>query len=330
MTLALVTAAVMIAALAAYALTGGADYGAGVLELFASGPRKSAQREVIEQAIAPIWEANHVWLILIVVLLFVGFPAAFAELSIKLHIPLTVMLVGLVLRGSGFVFRSYDPQPARGSERWGTIFAASSLLTPLALGVSLGAAISGRLSATTGFVSAWLAPFPLLVGGAVLSLFVLTAAVYLTHETSDAALQDDFRRRALVAALLSGGLAWAAIISGRSGAPHIYAVLIEARWAIGFQLLTATAAGALLASLWLRRYRAARWLVMLLNALVIAGLGRAQYPYILYPTHPIAQSAPASVLGPVLAVLGIGTLALVPSLYKLYALFKSQPASKHS
>ena len=95
----------LLVALTVYVLTGGADYGSGVWDLLASGPRAAAQRELIERAIGPVWEADHVWLILVVVILFTGFPAAFAAIMTFLNLPITLMLVGIVLRGSAFSFR---------------------------------------------------------------------------------------------------------------------------------------------------------------------------------------------------------------------------------
>src|SRR6185503_10028786 len=125
-------AAVMAVALNAYVLTGGADFGGGVWDLFAAGPRRDRQRALIAESIAPIWEANHVWLIVVVVVLFTAFPPAFAMLGTVLHIPLTILLVGIVLRGSAFVFRSYG---TRGRSRWGAAFASASIVTPLLLGI---------------------------------------------------------------------------------------------------------------------------------------------------------------------------------------------------
>jgi cytochrome bd ubiquinol oxidase subunit II len=109
MPLELLLAVVILAALVVYALTGGADYGGGMWDLLARGSRAAQQRDVIEHAIAPIWEANHVWLILVVVVLFTGFPSAFAAMMIALHVPVTLVLLGIVLRGSAFAFRKYDP-----------------------------------------------------------------------------------------------------------------------------------------------------------------------------------------------------------------------------
>ena len=139
----LIITGVIGAALILYTLTAGADFGGGVWDLLARGPRAADQRRVIAEAIAPIWEANHVWLILVVVLLFVCFPAAFAAISTALHIPLTLMLVGVVLRGSAFTFRAYDPKPGAGARRWSQVFAIASLITPITLGVTLGAVSGG-------------------------------------------------------------------------------------------------------------------------------------------------------------------------------------------
>src|ERR1700737_4839204 len=133
-----IIAGILVLALNAYVLTGGADFGGGVWDLFASGPRRDAQRTLIAKAIGPIWEANHVWLILVVVILFTAFPAAFATLGIILHIPLSLMLIGIVLRGSSFVFRSYGARDDATERRWGRVFAIASLVTPLLLGVIVG------------------------------------------------------------------------------------------------------------------------------------------------------------------------------------------------
>src|SRR3982750_261254 len=143
-----------------YALTAGADFGGGVWDLLAFGDRRGRQRALIADAIAPIWEANHVWLILVVVLLFTAFPPAFARLMTVLHIPLTLLLFGIVLRGSAFTFRSYDSRRDSVQRRWGRIFAIASTATPLLLGTILGATATGavveqRLTSDTSFASTY-------------------------------------------------------------------------------------------------------------------------------------------------------------------------------
>jgi cytochrome d ubiquinol oxidase subunit II len=145
LTLAEVAAWVIVVALNAYVLFGGADFGGGVWDLLASGPRRRRQQELVANAIGPIWEANHVWLIVAVVMLFVCFPAAFAAFGTVLHIPLSLMLIGIVLRGSAFVFRSYSYGPRSEQRRWGQIFAVSSLITPAVLGMCVGAVVSGNV-----------------------------------------------------------------------------------------------------------------------------------------------------------------------------------------
>ncbi len=172
---------VLLISLTIYVLTGGADYGGGVWDLLATGPRKLKQREFIEHAIGPIWEADHVWLILVVVILFTGFPAAFAAVMTSLNLPITLMLVGIVLRGSAFSFRSYGTRDAHARREWGRIFSIASLITPLLLDVTIGAIASGRLPETphhfSDFVTPWLKPFCLSVGIFALVLF----AYFLQH-----------------------------------------------------------------------------------------------------------------------------------------------------
>ena len=161
MTLAYFLAGVVMIALTAYALLGGADFGGGVWDLLAFGPRKDRQRELIAHAIGPVWEANHVWLILVVVLLFTCFPVVFGTLAISLHVPLTLALVGIVLRGSAFSFRAYGDSRAAGVRRWGRVFSVASLVTPLILGTAVGAVSRGLLWDPSGsfrqnYVNPWL------------------------------------------------------------------------------------------------------------------------------------------------------------------------------
>src|SRR5260370_25022537 len=159
----------MIAALIIYALLGGADYGGGVWDLFAFGKRAPAQRALIANAIGPVWEANHVWLILVIVVLFTAFPPAFAAISTALNIPLTLLLIGIVLRGTTFTFRGHDAQRDSVQSRWSLLFSIASIITPVMLGVVLGANASGRTKlqngvVVSGFLKPWLSPVRLAVG----------------------------------------------------------------------------------------------------------------------------------------------------------------------
>ena len=323
-------AGVMLISLIIYMLTGGADFGGGIWDLFATGHRAKAQRSLIAHAIAPIWEANHVWLIVIVVLLFVAFPVAFAAIGTALHIPLTLMLIGIVLRGSAFVFRTYDVQSDTTHRRWSRVFAIGSVITPVMLGVTLGAVASGTIHVDiesgrvdTDFISAWFAPFPFAIGFFTLTLCALLAAVYLTLETDDTELQEDFRRRALIAAVSVGAMAGLSFILSAEGAPTIRRGLASASWSIPFQILTGTVALWAIWTLWNRQFRLARLLVPIQVTLIILGWGLAQYPSLVTPDLTFSNTAaPDTVLRPVLIILGVGGVLLVPAFWYLYAVFK--------
>src|ERR1700716_790731 len=196
-------AAVMLTSLIVYALMGGADYGGGMWDLLASGPNAQRQRHAIVDAIAPIWEANHVWLVLVIVLLFTAFPRAFSVIMIALHITITAMLIVIVLRGSAVVFRKYDSTEDAIQRRWSTIFGIASFFTPFFQGLTMGALTTGDIHfvgdrVTTGFFAGWLTPFALTCGFFALALFAFLAATYMTVALqSQPDLQDDFRRRAI-------------------------------------------------------------------------------------------------------------------------------------
>jgi cytochrome bd ubiquinol oxidase subunit II len=328
-----VLAAVLALSLNAYVLFGGADFGGGVWDLLASGPRRQRQREVIAHALGPIWEANHVWLILAIVLTFTCFPPVFARLGTLLHIPLTLMLIGIVLRGSAFTFRTYDSQHDATQRRWGRIFASASVITPVLLGVSIGAVASGRLEPkATGtfvqqYVEPWLTPFALSVGLLALVLFAFLAAVFLTLETHDRELCEDFRRRALAAGVATFFASALVLLLSRSGAPMVMEGLLASTWAIPLHLATAVTAVAVLAALWHRRFRIARIGAGLQVSLIFWGWPLAQYPLLVPPDLTVARAvAPDTTLRLVLIILGIGGIVLLPSLWYLFQVFKASPA----
>jgi cytochrome bd ubiquinol oxidase subunit II len=149
MNAATILAGIILAGLVVYGLLGGADYGAGFWDLLCSGPRRDQQRRLIEQAIGPIWEANHVWLILVVVLTFAGFPLAFAAIGVGLAIPAFLILLGIVLRGASFVFRAYFTGNVHTQLYWGKVFSISSSLTPIFLGVVIGGISSDQVYQST-------------------------------------------------------------------------------------------------------------------------------------------------------------------------------------
>lgn len=321
-------ALVMLAALTIYALLGGADYGGGVWDLLARGPRAAKQRELIANAIGPIWEANHVWLILVVVLLFACFPPAFARISIALHIPIALMLIGIVLRGSAFTFRSYDAQVDQVQRRWGRLFAIPSMITPVLLGVILGALsmdLATSPSHAIAYFFRWVSPFPFAVGGFALVLFAFLAAVYLAAEAAEAALQDDFRGRAMAAELAAGLLALSVFLL----APDpLRQRLAGSWWTWPLQLATAALALATLATLWFRRFLWARVAAAGQVTLILWGWGLSQYPYLIRPEITIHNAAaPEVTLRLVLQALAAGSLLLIPSYWYLLRAFKSSRRS---
>ena len=333
MSLETIIASVMLVSLIFYALLGGADYGGGVWDLFAFGKRAAAQRETIAKAIGPVWEANHVWLILVIVILFTAFPLAFATVSTALHIPLTLMLIGIVLRGTAFTFRSYDSQHDNVQRRWSIVFSIASLITPIVLGMTIGAIASGTIRVsrdgvvTSGFFDAWLAPFPFAVGFLALALFAFLAAVYLTLETKDSRLQEDFRRRALVSGLTVGALALVVFLLAGTGAPTVRAGISRSWWALGLHILTAIAAIGAFLALWTRRFRLAQVCAAAQVSLILAGWALAQHPFLIEPDITIeSAAAPRITLQLLLAALAAGALLLFPSYYYLFRVFKREPA----
>src|SRR5512143_367444 len=196
-----------------YALFGGADFGGGVWNLLARGPRAADRRRLTAGAIGPVWETNHVWLIVAIVILFTAFPRAFGVASTALFVPLSIVLAGIVLRGAAFAFHTYRLHEKRWGGGWGALFASASLVTPVFLGIVFGAISSGRIRAAerlafTGDVRVWLSPFPISVGLLALASFAFLAAVYLILETKDPGLREELRRDAFrsaaVLVLLSG------------------------------------------------------------------------------------------------------------------------------
>jgi cytochrome d ubiquinol oxidase subunit II len=330
-----ILAAVLALSLNAYVLFGGADFGGGVWDLLASGPRRDRQREVIARAIGPIWEANHVWLILAIVLTFTCFAPVYARLGTVLHIPLTLMLVGIVLRGSAFTFRTYDTRGDAAQRRWGRVFASASVITPVLLGVSIGAIASGRVRPVDSggfvsqFVQPWLTPFALSVGLLALALFAFLAAVFLTMETHEPELCEDFRRRALGAGVAVFFASALVLLLSPNAAPLVRTGLMASSWALPLHLATGVSAVVVLAALWFRRFRLARLAVGLQVSLIFWGWALAQYPLLVPPDLTIANSAaPYSTLRLVLIALGVGGAVLLPSLWYLFQVFKTTPADR--
>lgn len=322
MTLADWTALAVLGSLIPYALFGGADFGGGVWDLLASGPTKKEQKALIYQAIAPVWEANHVWLILALVILITGFPAVFGFIGTVLYLPLTCMLFGIVCRGTAFVLRQYQLQPWESGRGWDRLFSISSVLTPVFLGIIVGAVSHGTSEIffdEGDYFSAWLGPFQILVGFFTLSVFAFLAAVYLTNEARDEALANAFRRRAILTHLLVaivGGtvmLPWGSFLLRFSALPFSAFFLGSGSLVWGMCLW----------ALMQQKDSLARIFAVAEVVLVLVGWGAAQYPYLIYPTFTIENaSADETTLKALLLFLAGGSFLLFPSLYYLMRIFK--------
>jgi cytochrome d ubiquinol oxidase subunit II len=307
---------------------GGADFGGGVWTALASGPRSVQQREAIFRAMGPVWETNHVWLILIIVTLFTAFPPAFADLFTALLIPLVIALVGIVFRGAAFAFRHYGHGAEAGLPATGTVFSVASLITPLMMGMALGAIAGGHITIKDGVVTSgiwgpWLQPFSVFCGLiAVVICGFLTACYMTTRATGE--LQEDFRNRALIASLLLGALTTIALPLAYLDADPFWDELVEPQ---ALAVISAAAVMGLtsLVVLWQRWYMLAPPVAASTVALVIAGWGAVQHPYFILPGERISDvAARDATLTAFLIALPIGALILIPSLALLYLTFSEK------
>ena len=324
---AIFVAGVLLVSLTIYVLTAGADYGGGVWDLLATGPRKSEQRQFIEEAIGPIWEADHVWLILVVVLLFSAFPPAFAEIMTGLNLPITLILVGVVLRGAAFSFRSYGSSNEHAHRRWGRMFGIASLITPMLLGVTVGAIAAGRVPKDprqlSDFVTPWLTPFCFSVGVFTLAIFAHLSATYAAYEVQDPALREDFRLRSIFSGLGTGLIAGTALLLSIRGAPQIWRGLTQRVWTWPLIWVAAVLAVLGLYALWTRRFGLARFCAAAEATLIIWGWAFAQFPLLVAPDLSIyAASAPLATLEMLAVALVAGSLLLLPSYRYLLEVFK--------
>jgi len=328
----LTVGAVMLLAILAYALLAGADFGGGIWDLLATGPRQEAHRTAIAKAMGPVWEANHVWIIFLLVILFTVFPPAFKALSIAFFGLFHFVLVGIVLRGAAFVFRASAATAgvtAPSWRLWTPIFGAASLITPFLLGVAVGAVSGGGIRVSpTGEVSVdaaqtWFSPVTIAIGLLTVALCAYLAAVYLSVETHGE-IQEDFRRRSLWA----GGamILLSALLLGLipTGSPHLWEHLTHPRSAPPMAL------GVLLALLsallvYRRQYRLARMAAVAEVVVLLSGWAFGHWPYLIYPDLTVQNSAAA---GPsirfLLNTLPFGLGLLIPSLWLLFRVFKGE------
>ena len=324
-----VIAGILWLALTAYAVLAGADFGGGVWDLFARGPRASAQRSAVAEAMGPVWEANHVWLIFMITGLFTAFPVTFGVLALALYIPFTIAMTGIVLRGASFAFRAHGAEAVGPASPWGVIFGVASVVTPFSLGTAAAAVASGSIHApggqlASGFLDGWTTPLAIVIGLFALSICAYLAATYLMVENEDRpALLADFRRRAIAAALVSGVLALLAVaISFFEGSR-----LIQTLTGRGLPLFVLALLNGPLAlwAVWRSRPRIARVAVIGQVVLVLWAWAVGQWPYLVPPDLTIsATAAPEATLTGMLVVITVGGLLLLPSLWLLFRVFKAR------
>jgi cytochrome d ubiquinol oxidase subunit II len=317
-----------------YALFGGADFGAGIWDLLAgSGERADRVRAQIDRSIGPVWEANHVWLIFVLVVTWTAFPQLFSAVMTTLYIPLALAALGIVLRGSGFAFRHALPGPV---ERPATrVFGISSVLTPFFMGTVVGAIASGEVPAggdgdPTG---SWIGFLPLVTGVLFVALAAYTAAVFLVRDSGaagDEELRDYFARRALAVAVIAGAGAVLGVIALHADARYVYEGLTT--WpGIALVLLSAASGLVALGLLTAGRHRGLRVAAVGAGAAVIWGYFAAAFPYVLPTSLTISQAAGASAtLTSVIVVFGVAALTVVPALMLLYVLSQRQALEAYS
>jgi cytochrome bd ubiquinol oxidase subunit II len=331
--LANLTLAVMWVGLTCYALFGGADFGAGVWDLLAGRAEPgAAQRRLIEHSIGPVWEANHVWLIFVVVLMWTGFPAVFAAVMSTLYVPLTLAALGIIARGASFAYRKAVADVVA-RRVFGALFTASSVLTPFFLGAVAGGVASGRVPpgiARGATVASWTGPTSLLGGVLAVLVCAYLAAVYLCADAARSGageLAEAFRLRASCTGAITGLVAMAGIAVLAMDSPRLFAGLTGL--ALPLVVLSAIAGIAEFPLLWWRRYVLARLVAALAVTAILWGWGVAQYPNMLEPDVSVAASAAQdSVLAATLLTLAVGAALLIPSLGLLYWLFQRGEATE--
>jgi len=323
----LACAVVLMVGLTAYAVLGGADLGTGFWDLTAGGARRGERlRALIKRSMGPVWEANHVWLIFVLVMFWTAFPVAFAAVMSTLAIPLFAIAVGIIFRGSAFALRG-EAATISEARLLGATFALSSVVVPFFLGAVAGGIASGRVpvgNAAGDPVTSWLNPTSVVAGVLAVATGAHLAAVFLAGDARRAGATDlarSLRARALGAGAVAGALAVGGLAVVAADAPRLFEGLTSGP-GLAMVALSGACGLATLALLWRERYAAARAGAGGAVGAIVAGWALAQQPYVL-PGQLTLEQAAAS--GPVLEVLlvsvAIGLALVIPSLWLLFSLF---------
>ncbi|MGH2980433.1 MAG: cytochrome d ubiquinol oxidase subunit II [Solirubrobacterales bacterium] len=316
----------VIAGLTAYAVLGGADFGGGFWDLTAGGAERGGRvRGMVQRSMGPVWEANHVWLIFVLVVLWTCFPLGFGSIMSTLYVPMFIAAAGIIFRGAAFALRG---QAATIGEArvLGALFATSSVLVPFCFGASLGAIGSGRVpvgNAVGDPITSWLNPTGILVGALAVITGAYLAAVYMAGDSVRAGVADmqrAFRARALIAGVAAGALAIGGLLVLRDDARTLFDGLTSGGGLV-FVVASALAGGLTLALVWAERYEIARCTAAAAVACVTIGWAFAQSPYLLPDRLTLDEAAAGdATLTATLIGVGVGMAVLLPSLYLLYSL----------
>jgi cytochrome bd ubiquinol oxidase subunit II len=311
-----------------YVLLGGADFGAGIVEWITG--KKGV--ETISQAIAPVWEANHIWIILAVVILFNGFPLVYTNLTTYLHIPLLIVLIGIIIRGSAFTFRYYDAPHETGNKYYSFLFRFSSLITPFFLGIILGAVMLGKIPANPEgtfihvFMAPWINGFSFATGIFMTLLFGWIASVYLIGEATEETYPLFARTAIILFSLL--------ILSGLVVfmAAHYYRLhFLQKFLHSGVSMVCMIIATLLIPFMWIQiKRKHAVWtriLAGMQTACILTGWFAVQFPVMIYISdgqHLTVwnTSAPEKTMYYLLYALIIGIVLILPAFAYLFKVFK--------
>lgn len=329
----LVVAAALFIGVVAYAVLGGADFGSGFFDLTAGRDLRGAElRTLVDHSIGPVWEANHVWLIFVLVTWWTGFPETFAAAMTTLFVPLLLALLGIVLRGASFAFRKYSATLGQ-ARLFGILFATSSILTPFFLGTVAGGIASGRVPAEGygDLWSSWLNPTSVFGGAIAVGTCATLAGAFLTADAQRAGqerLSEQLRIRTLVVGLATGVLVFAALVPITRDAPTLSAGLTGR----AAPLVIASAVGgvATLVLLLRRRYGVARFTAVAAVGAVVSGWGVGQYPWLLVDEVTISEAAGApATLRALLVAVVLAAVVVLPALAYLLRLTQTEAWSRH-
>ncbi|WP_426242787.1 cytochrome d ubiquinol oxidase subunit II [Nocardioides sp. LHG3406-4] len=328
MSLPLLVAAALFAGIVAYGLFGGADFGSGFFDLTAGGARRGAElRTLVDHSIGPVWEANHVWLIYVLVTWWTAFPESFAAATTTLFVPFMLALLGIVLRGASFAFRKYAATLGQ-ARLFGAVFAGSSLIAPFFLGTVAGAIASGRVPADGGgdLWGSWLTATSLFGGVIAVGTCTFLAGVFLTADAARTGRRDleaTLRRRTLAVGVVTGAVVFAALLPISRDAPTLSDGLTGR--AAPLVVVSAIAGITTLVLLLRDRPVAARPAAVVAVAAVLLGWGVGQYPWLLVDEITIEDAAGAdATLVALLVAVGIAVVLVVPALAYLYSLTQSE------